>query len=104
MTRFILLGLLALTPAVAPSQSLAQDAAQVAAQAAVTTLIAPMLDEIAPGAPGAALTSCVVTNATPEEITTLAAATSPSDEVGAMVTAILARQPTIDCATAALGG
>ena len=104
MTRFILLGLLALTPAVAPSQSLAQDAAQVVAQAAVTTLIAPMLDEIAPGAPGAALTSCVVTNATPEEITTLAAATSPSDEVGAMVTAILARQPTIDCATAALGG
>ena len=104
MTRFILLGLLALTPAVAPSQGLAQDAAQDAAQAAVTTLIAPMLDEIAPGAPGAALTSCVVTNATPEEITTLAAATSPSDEVGAMVTAILARQPTIDCATAALGG
>lgn len=104
MTRFILLGLLALTPVVAPSQILAQEAAPDAAQAAVTTLIAPMLDEIAPGAPGAALTTCVVGNATPEEITTLAAATGPSDEVGALVTAILARQPTIDCATAALGG
>ena len=104
MTRFILLGLLALPPVVAPSQGLAQDAAHDAALATVTTLIAPMLDEIAPGAPGAALTTCVVANATPEEITTLAAATGPNDEVGAMVTAILARQPTIDCATAALSG
>ena len=96
MKRFILVPVLALMPVFVVAQD--------ATQAAVTTLIAPMLDEIAPGAPGIALTGCVVANATAEEMATLAAATGPSDDVGAMVTAILARQPTIDCATAALGG
>jgi hypothetical protein len=95
MTRLSLLAVLALLPVAA----MAQDAT-----AAATTLIAPMLDEIAPGAPGVALTTCVVTNATPDELATLATATAPSDEIGTMVTTILARQPTIDCATAALGG
>ena len=96
MTRLAPLALLALLPCAA----FAQDAAQTAA----TTLITPMLDEIAPGAPGVALTGCVISNATPEEIAMLAAATGPSEEVGTMISAILARQPTIDCATAALGG
>jgi hypothetical protein len=96
MTRFPLLALLALTPCA----GFAQDEAQTAA----TTLIAPMLDEIAPGAPGVALTTCVITNASPEEVATFAAATEPSDEIGALVSEILARQTTIDCATAALGG
>ncbi len=96
MKRFILTICLTVIPAI----SVAQDAAMTAA----TTLIAPMLEEIAPGAPGVALTGCVVANATPEELAALAAATGPSDEVGTMVSAILARQPTIDCATAALGG
>jgi hypothetical protein len=96
MKRLACLALLALTPVAA----LAQDAAQTAA----TALITPMLDEIAPGAPGVALTTCVIGNATPEEIATMAAATGPDDAIGALVTEILARQPTIDCATAALGG
>lgn len=96
MLRFVLLAIVTLLPAVGQ----AQDAAQVAA----TTLITPMLDEIAPGAPGVALTGCVITNATPEEITTMAAATGPNEDIGALVSAILARQPTIDCATTALGG
>ena len=96
MTRFTLVALLALTPCA----GFAQDEGQTAA----TALIAPMLDEIAPGAPGVALTGCVITNATPEEIVTLAAATGPSDDIGALVSDILARQATIDCATAALGG
>lgn len=96
MTRFTALSVLALLPCAA----MAQDEAQTAA----TTLITPMIDEIAPGEPGVALIGCVIANATPEEIATLAAATGPSDEVGAMISAILARQPTIDCATSALGG
>lgn len=96
MKRFTILAILALIP----GASFAQDAATDAA----TALITPMLDEIAPGAPGVALTTCVIANATPEELTTLAAASGPSDDIGAMVSAILARQPTIDCATAALQG
>lgn len=102
MSRFNLAARLALTPliAMAPLFAVAQDEAQTAASA----LIAPMLDEIAPGAPGVALTTCVIANATPDEITTFATAAAPNDDIGALVTAILARQSTIDCATAALGG
>ena len=96
MLRFAILAVATLLPAAV----LAQDAAQVAA----TTLITPMLDEIAPGAPGVALTGCVIANATPEEIATMAAATGPNADIGALVSAILARQPTIDCVTTALGG
>lgn len=100
MIRFAPLAFVALLPCAA----LAQDATQDAAQTAATALITPMLDEIAPGAPGLALTGCVISNATAEEIATLAAAAGPDGTVGALVTDILARQPTIDCATAALGG
>ena len=100
MTRFALLAVLALLPCAA----LAQDEALDAAQTAATALITPMLEEIAPGAPGVALTGCVISNATPEEIATMAAATGPDDTIGALISTILARQPTIDCATAALGG
>ena len=100
MTRFFATAILALIPCA----GFAQDAATDAATAAATALITPMLDEIAPGAPGVALTTCVIANATPEELATLSAATGPSDDIGAMVSAILARQPTIDCATAALQG
>lgn len=96
MMRLALFTLLALTPFAANAQDEAQTAA--------TTLITPMLDEIAPGAPGVALTGCVIGNATPEEIATLAAAAGPSDDIGVLVSEILARQTTIDCATAALGG
>ena len=96
MTRLYVLAALALIPGAGFAQDPATDAA--------TALITPMLDEIAPGAPGVALTTCVIANATPEELATLAAATGPSDDIGTMVSAILARQPTIDCATAALQG
>lgn len=96
MKRFTILAILALIPGASFAQDPATDAA--------TALITPMLDEIAPGAPGVALTTCVIANATPEELATLAAASGPSDDIGAMVSAILARQPTIDCATAALQG
>lgn len=95
MTRFLVLATLTLFP----MAGLAQDAT-----AAATSLITPMMEEIAPGAPGVALTGCVIANATPEELATLAAATGPSNDIGTLVSAILARQPTIDCATAALGG
>ena len=104
MTRFTLVALLALTPCAGVAQDATQTVAQTVAQTAATTLIAPMLAEIAPGAPGVALTACVISNATPEEIAILAAATGPSAAIGAMVSDILARQATIDCATAALGG
>ena len=97
MRHFVLLAAMAAIPAAA----LAQDDAPTATALA---LITPMLDEIAPGAPGAALTTCVIANATPDEIATLAAAAGPDDSIGALVTTILARQPTIDCATVALGG
>ena len=100
MTRFFATAFLALIPCA----SFAQDAATDAATVAATALITPMLDEIAPGAPGVALTTCVIANATPEELATLSVAAGPSDDIGAMVSAILARQPTIDCATAALQG
>lgn len=96
MTRLAFITLLAVTPFAA--------AAQDAATTAATALIAPMLDEIAPGAPGVALTGCVIASATPDELALLAAAAAPSDAIGTLVTDILARQPTIDCATAALGG
>ena len=100
MTRFFATAILALIPCAGFAQDAATDAATVAA----TALITPMLDEIAPGAPGVALTTCVIANATPEELATLSVAAGPSDDIGAMVSAILARQPTIDCATAALQG
>jgi uncharacterized membrane protein YeaQ/YmgE (transglycosylase-associated protein family) len=66
-------------------------------------LIGPMLQEVAPGAGGQVLATCVVGAATPEELAQLVAATGPSAEVGAIINAVIARPETIACLQAAAG-
>jgi hypothetical protein len=65
-------------------------------------LIGPMMQEVAPGRGGEVFTACVVSLATPEELAAFAAAPGPSQEVGAMVTTVLARPETMACAQTAL--
>ena len=65
-------------------------------------VILPMLQELAPGYHGQVLAACVVANAQPEEKATLASASGPSSEVGAIITNVLARQETIGCVEATL--
>lgn len=76
--------------------------AQTPAHDAATALIGPMLQEVAPGRGGEVFTACVVAAATPEELAAFAAAPAPSQEVGAMVTTVLARPETMTCAQTAL--
>jgi hypothetical protein len=46
----------------------------------------------------------VLSAASPDEIATLAAAGAPSQEIGAMITAILARPDATACMSAVAGG
>ena len=97
MKNWIIAAAFALAPAGA---ALAQDQAQLAAAQA---LVLPMLQEMAPGKAGEVLTGCVLTAASPDEIATLAAAGAPSQQIGAMITAILARPDATACMSAAAG-
>jgi len=87
--------MLALAPATAV---LAQDEAQLAAAQA---LVLPMMQEMTPGKAGEVLTGCVLAAATPEEIAAFAAAGSPSQQIGAMISAILTRPDATACISAA---
>ena len=95
MRHLFAAAVLALGPAGA---ALAQDQAQLAAAQA---LVLPMLQEMAPGKAGEVLTGCVMAAASPEEIAALAAAGAPSQQIGAMITAILARPEATSCMSAA---
>lgn len=77
-----------------PSFARAQDEAQLAAAKA---LVLPMLQEMAPGKAGEALTNCVMAAATPEEVAAFAAAGGPSTQIGAAITEILARPAATAC-------
>jgi len=67
--------------------------------AAAMTIVSPMMEEVAPGVAGVAFSECVVVHATPEELGIMAAATGPGADIGALISAILARPETIACAT-----
>ena len=64
-------------------------------------IIAPMLQELAPGKGGEVLTACVVANSTPEELATILAAGAPGPEAAAVVNAVVARPETLACLQAA---
>jgi hypothetical protein len=87
--------LLALAPV---TGALAQDEAQLSAAQA---LVLPMMQEMTPGKAGEVLTACVIAAATPEEIAAFAAAGAPSQQIGAMITAILTRPDATACISAA---
>ena len=89
--------ILATLAALAAAPAIAQDAAVTA-----KALLLPMLQETAPGAPGEVLTDCIIASATPEELTTFAAAPGPSMEIGSLITAILIRPDATTCMTAAM--
>ena len=98
MRDWIMAAALVLAPA---GTAMAQDQAQLAAAQA---LVLPMLQEMAPGKAGEVLTGCVLSAASPDEIATLAAAGAPSQEIGAMITAILSRPDATACMSAVAGG
>jgi hypothetical protein len=99
MTVRMLVALVALTLGSAGAV-MAQDQAQLVAAQAV---VLPMMQEIAPGKAGEALTGCVMAAATPQEIAAFAAAGAPSREIGAAITAILARPAATACLSALAG-
>lgn len=70
----------------------------------VLLVVAPLVAVQVPGPMGDALTTCIVANASADETAALTAAATDgvTDETVAMVSAILARDTTIACATAAL--
>lgn len=72
--------------------------------AAARTVVAPIVAEQVPGPVGAALTDCIIENASASELATISAANAgaPSAEVVALVSEILARDETVACATASL--
>jgi len=92
--------LFALTVAALPAAA----AAQTAAHDRAAALIGPMLQELAPGRGGEVFTTCIVAAATPEELATLAAAPAPSQAVGQMINAILARPVVLACVQQATAG
>jgi hypothetical protein len=96
MTRTPFL-LLALALAASPAAALTEEETRGYAA------ILPMLQEVSPQ-DGDVLAACVVSTAEPAEKATLAAAPGPSEELGALVSAILARPATIGCVQATLGG
>lgn len=67
-------------------------------------LILPMIQEVAPGRAGEVLASCALATAEPAEAAALEAAPGPSEEVGAVITAILGREAAIACFQANLAG
>ncbi|PVA07194.1 hypothetical protein [Thalassorhabdomicrobium marinisediminis] len=81
------------------------DVAQVAAvdtgRAAAKAVIAPIVAETVPGAPGVILTNCIVDNATPQELIVIASGGATPQNV-TLVGDILARPATVTCATAGL--
>ena len=91
--------ILALALAAAPA--LAQ---QTEEQARASAVILPMLQEVSPGQDGAVLAACVVARADPAETAMMAAAPGPSADLGALVSAILARPATLECIRATLAG
>ncbi len=63
-------------------------------------VILPMLEELTPDAP--VLAACVVTLAAPGELGAMASAPGPSAEVGAVVSAVLARPEAVGCIQATM--
>ena len=96
-TSMMLAAMLAVAPLGA---AMAQDEAQLAAAQA---LVLPMMQEMTPGKAGEILTGCVLAAATPEEVTSFAAAGGPSAAIGAVITEILARPAATACISAAAG-
>ncbi len=72
-------------------------------QARATAVILPIVQEVVPGYTGQVVAACIIANAAPEEKATIAAAPGPSNEIGALMTSIMGRQPTIDCVESTLG-
>jgi hypothetical protein len=93
-----LLPILALGLAAAPA--LAQ---QTEEEARATAAILPIVQEVVPGYAGQVVAACILANAAPEETARMAAAPGPSPDLGALITEIMARQPTIDCVESTLG-
>jgi hypothetical protein len=69
--------------------------------APIKAVIEPMMSEVAPGPAAVVLTECIIAHATAVELATFAAAAGPSNELGAMISAVLARPETLGCVSAA---
>ncbi len=73
-------------------------------KAAARSVVAPIVEEEVPGEIGAALTECILDNASTEELIQISAANAgaPGAEIVLLVSDILAREETVACATASL--
>lgn len=72
--------------------------------AAARAIILPVVEEKAPGAAAVVLTDCIVQNASPAELVTIAGANAGAvpPETVLLISEILARPETTACATSAL--
>lgn len=72
--------------------------------AAARSVVAPIVEEQVPGPIGAALTDCILENASQGELVLISAANAgaPSAEIVLLVSDILARDETVACATSSL--
>ena len=91
-----------LLPTAALALHLALPATAQTPQDTAYALILPVLQTLSQGLGGEAMASCTVEHGTAEEIAAIAASPTADDAVGGIVSAILARQETIDCVTARL--
>ncbi len=73
--------------------------------AAARPVVGPIVSEQVPGEPGAALTECILENATDAELARISVANAgaPEADVVLLVSDILGRDATVACATARLG-
>ncbi len=92
--------ILTIVLALAAAPALAQGTEE---DARANAVILPIVQEVVPGYTGQVVAACIIANAAPEEKATIAAAPGPSNEIGALMTSIMGRQPTIDCVESTLG-
>lgn len=78
-------------------ETAAVDTGRIAAKA----VVGPIVADTVPGTAGVAITDCIIDNASGEELLTLAAGGATPENV-ILVSEILARTATVNCATAAL--
>lgn len=73
-------------------------------KAAARAVVGPIVQEQVPGEVGAALTECILDNASQAELIQISAANAgaPANTVVLLVSDILGRQETVACATASL--
>ena len=102
MTRLIALSLSAML--VLSACETVQQISGPVSKAAARAVVGPIVADQVPGPIGAALTECILDNASTEELILISAANAgaPRAEIVLLVSEILARNDTVACATSSL--